>query len=143
MNRLISLLLALTVSAFAAGVNTNAPTVVLKWNWAPRPQDLGGMSTNDYLTNLTFAIYSTPNCTVALTNWPMLTNVAALVAQVGTTNFELAIPIDGQTRFYVGKAKARTQGESDFSGVAVWVPAPPPVQGLGIKVADAVIDPTK
>lgn len=103
-------------TSFAAGTN-NAP-VKFTWTWAPNPLDLGGLSTNDYMTNIAFRLFSSTNINVPLTNWPK-------VAEWPATNYTdghwtNSVVMDAAVRFYVMKAwsgKAGGTGESPFSNL--------------------------
>lgn len=105
-------------------VAEQAKPVWLGWNWNPSVTDMGGLSTNDYVTNFTFRVYSSTNLTVPLTNWTMTAEwpVSQFLAQgpLGSTWTNSLVTMPG-TRFYVMRTYCNkaSEGErlSPFSNV--------------------------
>jgi len=109
------LFLFLAIPALAAGVNENK-TITLGWDYNPEARELGGMSVADYMTNITFRIYSSTNCQIPLTNW-------TITATVAGTNRIAVVPIGDETRFfYCTTYNGRL--ESNPSNVAQWLARP-------------------
>lgn len=95
------------------------------WQWNPNPADLGGLSTNDYLTNISFTLWTTTNVTLPVTSWSSATNwQASSTPNDGTGNWTGVATIDGQTRFYLLTVNALGGGQSPFSNQANWVAKP-------------------
>lgn len=105
--RLIVAALILAGVTVSAAAQTRTATAT--WTFSPPPEALGGMPLSDYLTNITFTIYTHTNCTVPLTNWTVIaTNIPGTLARWPLT-------IDTSTRFFVMKAVDRKGGSSPFS----------------------------
>jgi hypothetical protein len=130
---MLLVILTLCASAFCASAQTTNLNVL--WKWSPDLASLGGLSTNDYMTNLVFTLYSSTNATVPLTNWIVVTNwpaVPFLAQGPPGTMWTNRIAWDQQTRFYVMKAKEVLGGEeSPFSNQAMKLaPLLPGVLGI-------------
>lgn len=119
MKTLAFLLSLIPTLAFAAGPNspaTNGPIKVV-FTWFPDPAQMGGMSTNDYMTNIVgFKIWSTPTLTPQV--WTVVTN---LPAAIGTNTCLLAS--NTNTTFYAATTVG-VSGESPFSNTSVWIALP-------------------
>lgn len=120
-NALLISLISLT--AFATPPQPRS--VPLAWTWTVNPADLGGMSTNDYLTNIVFSLYSVTNCTIPTNQWPVVTNWQAstfpVAADGGWTN---VVVVDTSTRFYLLSVGGVNGSTSPFSNLAVLVATP-------------------
>lgn len=123
MKKLIALSVLIVALSLNAGT-TNVHSVTFGWRWIPATVDFGGLSTNDYLTNIAFRLYTTTNITQPTTLWRVVTNWpgAPLLSQgpLGSM-WTQSLSADGFTRFYALTATstaAPESGESPFSGVA-------------------------
>ena len=132
MKRLSSLALVLVALTVLAVAPTVTPKEV-SFQWRPNPLDLGGMTTNQYYTNIVFNVLSVTDCTIATNLWPIVTNwTASTFPSVDGVNWTNTVTIDGATRFYLIQASNKNGGSAPFSSVATWVPSPP--QGFNPKV---------
>lgn len=73
--------------------------VKLNWEWFPSPQEMGGLSTNDYATNVWFQLWTTTNVTLPLTNWTMIAD--NIPAYPYSTQYTASASIDAAPHFYV------------------------------------------
>lgn len=96
--------------------------VTVTWTWQPTPEEMGGLSTNDYCTNVWFQLLSCTNVTMPMTNWTIvLDNIPSApwktqyVAQVG-------LPSNSGPQFYAGRTLT-VRDKSPFSNVASYVHA--------------------
>lgn len=113
---LLSLLPLLSFAAGPISPATNGPIKVV-FSWFPDPALMGGMSTNDYMTNIVgFRIWSTP--TLVPQVWTIVTN---LPPAIGTNSWVL--PSNTNTTFYAATTVG-VSGESPFSNTAVWIALP-------------------
>jgi hypothetical protein len=102
--RYLVLVLALLALGFSAQPLRNS--VTFAWSYP----------TNELSTNLTFKLYASPDVTVPLTNWAVLTNVVG-------TNLQVTVPLAATNLFFFLTA-SNYWGEGNPSGV-VSTPAPP------------------
>ncbi len=125
MKRIAALLSICAIAALAA--IPFPPKVSVVWKWSPNPADFGGLTTNDYYTNILFILYSSPNCTIPTNLWPVTTNwQASTFPSTDGVNWTNSVNIDGATRFYMISVANGNGGASPFSSVAPWLPTPPP-----------------
>lgn len=124
MKKLIALSFIVCALAVSAGT-TNLHSVTFGWRWIPNTiVDLGGLSTNDYLTNISFKLYYTTNVTQPMSIWKVATNwpAAPLLSQgpLGSM-WTSSVTVDGFTRFYALTAfsSVASEGESPFSNTAL------------------------
>lgn len=118
------LLLLLPFTLLAASPVTAPKQVTFKWSL--NPADLGGLSTNDYYTNIVFQLYSVTNCAIPTNQWPIVAAwSASSFPSPDGVNWTNAVTIDGNTRFYLIQAVNLNGGFGPFSSVSVWVPTPP------------------
>ena len=114
------------ISACLTATAQTPKTVLM--NWHPDPNQMGGLSTNDYLTNIVFVIRSSTDIRTTPTTWQVLTNSEAstYTAQIlAGAPIAITVNIDSITRFYVANATSKNGGVGPFSNVGVWVPGPP------------------
>lgn len=130
MKRLIILSTLLVCGwAHAAGANTNR--VSLGFTWVPLVSDMAGLSTNEYLTNITFRVYSTTNVALPLANWTQLAEWPAVnfLSQGPCGALWISqVTVDGASRFYVARSfssKASGDGLSPFSNTDFQLALPP------------------
>src|SRR5512147_649320 len=74
------LLLTLLIAAsFLCASRSEAATItnVFSFQWQPTPVLMGGLSTNDYFTNVVFRLYGTTNVALPVSNWPLQTTLPA------------------------------------------------------------------
>lgn len=117
-------LLLLSVGLATAPLAATPKPITFKFS--VNPADLGGMSTNDYYTNIAFNVLSVTNCTIPTNQWPVVTNyLASSFPSPDGVNWSNTIVIDGNTRFYLIQAVNLNGGSGPFSSVATWVPSPP------------------
>lgn len=127
-----AVVLAGAIVASAAAAQT---TKIVAFKFLPDPSQFGGMITNDFLTNLVFEIKTSPDCRIALTNWPTLVTVPAqnfanqIIANQWCSN---TVVIDSLTRFYAIRATNYNGGVGPFSNVGVWIPQPIPAYSVSI-----------
>ena len=115
MKRIIGLsVVALALIAIHAA---SPPTqAVAKFNWLPDTNDMAGLSTNDYKTNISAVIYSTPNINQPTNQWPVIASsllVSLVESPAGTYTY--AFPMDGKSRFYAVVMTNGNGGTSPWS----------------------------
>lgn len=98
MKRILLLFCLSSMLARSAPI-TNSVPVLLSWTYP----------TNELSTNLTFYVFSTTNASLAITNWPQLTNV------VGTNTSVQFNMVPGQQFFSIRASNMWQLG--DFSAV--------------------------
>lgn len=110
----------LCLSLCAAPISTN---VTFYFHW-PGPSDFAGMTTNDYMTNIMFYIYSTTNTANPVTTWPLYSTwqgTMFLVQGPIGSQWTNTIPVDFTgARFFSMRAyspRAAGGGYSPFSAV--------------------------
>ncbi len=118
----LATLLLIGLTALSA-VPTGTPRQVT-WFWMPNTNDFGGMTTNQYFTNIVFRLYSVADCTVPTNQWPVIASWLAAGFPAYDGNWTNYVNADGLTRFYLLTAGG-VSGQSPFSNLAVWVPIPP------------------
>lgn len=113
----------IVVAVFAASPVTTSKSITFKWS--PDPADLGGMTTNDYYTNIVFNLLSVTNCAIPTNQWPVVaTFLASSFPSPDGVNWSNNFTIDGFTRFYLIQAANLNGGSGPFSSVFAWVPSP-------------------
>ena len=121
---LASVAIALTILA------VNPPTqVTLQWTWLPDNTQMAGLSTNDYCTNITVLVLSTPNVTTPTNQWPVVASIPVtnLLSQGAPGSlWTLQITMDGLSRFYAIVNTNGNGGASPFSNLAPGLTAPAP-----------------
>jgi hypothetical protein len=124
--RKITALVSLIALAALAVVPTTSPKLVT-FQWKPDPAAFGGLSTNDYYTNILFRVLSVTNCTIPTNLWPVTTQwVASTFPSTDGVNWTNTVVADEVTRFYLIQVANQNGGFSPFSSVALWVPTPQP-----------------
>lgn len=120
MKKLLCLLPLFALPLYAAGTTTNV-TFYFRW---PGPVDLGGLSTNDYMTNITFRLYSSTNASTPINQWQLYSawqGSAFILQGPFNSQWSNTIPVEFTgARFFALKAyspKASGGGESPFSAV--------------------------
>src|SRR4051812_11034877 len=94
------LIALVALSLWAAAPATSPKLVTFKWQL--NPADLGGMTTNQYLTNITFSLLSVTDCTIPTNQWPVITNwLASTFPSADGANWTNAVITDGATRFFL------------------------------------------
>lgn len=112
--------------SFAAG-GPQLQNLFVLFYWPLDPTDLGGLSTNDYMTNIVFNLYSSTNVSAPVQTWPLLLSVPGqsyLPQGLPGSTWSNAINVDSYPRFYVLQVSNQNGGVSPFSQVAPWVPNP-------------------
>jgi hypothetical protein len=123
----LSLLIVSLFALIALGGSVAPQQITFSWTWKPDPNDLGGLSTSDYYTNITFNLWTSTNVTTPTANWVLATNWPASPLTVDSAgNWTASANLDGQTRFYLLTVNALGGGQSPFSNLASWVAKPPP-----------------
>jgi hypothetical protein len=115
---LIGLLLCLAPHSHAANTNT----ITLQMSLTLDSSTFGGLSTNDYLTNITILIYSSPDCTVPTNQWPIVAVYPAsqfLNQGLPPVYWTNQLAVDGATRFYLMQS---TNGNGAFGPFSRVVP---------------------
>jgi len=133
MKKYLALIGMVAFVGLAAGTASNR---TLQFKWAPNPVDLGGMSTNDYCTNITIVAFSVTDCTVPTNLWPAVASwPATYFLNQGPPGSQWAavVQTDQSVRFYMLAATNGSGVASPFSNAATWVPAPPAGVVLGIR----------
>ena len=124
MKRIIGLsVVALALIAIHAA---SPPTqAVAKFNWLPDTNDMAGLSTNDYKTNISAVIYSTPNINQPTNQWPVIAS-SLLVSLVESPPgiYTYSFPMDGKSRFYAVVMTNGNGGTSPFSNLAPGLTGP-------------------
>lgn len=104
-------------TGLAAGTNES---VTLAWTWAPSPGELGGLSTNDYVTNVWFQVLSSTNINTPQNNWTVvLDNVKATP---WSTQYVATVTLTNSTgpQFFAGRTLT-LRDISPFSNIAPYV----------------------
>lgn len=123
MKKLISFLSLAALMGFAASPVITSKQVTFKWS--VDPADLGGMTTNQYYTNIVFNLLSVTNCAIPTNQWPVVAAYpASSFPSPDGVNWTNTITIDGFTRFYLIQVSNQNGGLAPFSSVATWVPSP-------------------
>ena len=124
------LLIGLSAVAVALVVIHAAPpptSVVATFNWLPDTNDMAGLSTNAYVTNITVVFYSTKNINQPTNQWPIIasTPMTPLLLQgpVGS-QWTYSFPIDGKAAFYAIVMTNLNGGASPFSNLAPGLTGP-------------------
>jgi|SRR5579872_528532 len=113
------------VSALAVSLSAAA---TLYFFLPVNPASFGGLSTNDYLTNVTLVLYSSTNAATPMTNWQA---VAAWPASQFLTQgpagswWTSAVPSSATAAFYSLQSTNGSGASSPFSYPAVWLPSSP------------------
>jgi hypothetical protein len=97
-------------------------TVTITTSLALDNTQMGGMSTNDYCTNLVLVIYSSKNITTPTNLWPVVqvTPCSQLLPQgLPPTPWTNALAIDNSTRFYSAQVTNYNNEAGPF--FPVWV----------------------
>jgi len=126
-------LIALAFVAIAVTVAAvNPPTqVILKWTWLPDNTQMAGLSTNDYCTNITVLVLSTPNVATPTNQWPVVASipVTSLLPQGPPGSlWSFQLTMDGLSRFYALVNTNGNGGASPFSNLAPGLT--PPTAGV-------------
>ncbi len=102
------------------------PTMaVATFKWLPDTNDMAGLSTNDYKTNITAVIYSTPNINQPTNQWPVIASAMLLsLVESPPGIYTFAFPIDGKSRFYAVVMTNGNGGSSPFSNLAPGLTGP-------------------
>ena len=118
MKKIIAAIIAIAAVAIAAP-GPNSVTIYFKW--LPDNTQMAGLSTNDYCTNISALVLSTPNVAVPTNLWPVVATlpVSPLLSQgpPGTT-WSTVLQMDGQSRFYAVVMTNQNGGTSPFSNLA-------------------------
>ena len=121
------LLIGLSAIALAIIIHAAPPPTqaVAKFNWLPDTNDMAGLSTNDYKTNITAVIYSTPNINQPTNQWPVIAS-SLLVSLVESPPgiYTYSFPMDGKSRFYAVVMTNGNGGSSPFSNLAPGLTGP-------------------
>ncbi len=122
-------LLSIPVLIVALRIWAAAPPTqaVATFQWMPDPNDMAGLSTNDYCTNITTVIYSTQNVAIPTNLWPAIASVkvSTLLSQGPPgTLWTYQFPIDGKSRFYGFVMTNGNGGTSPFSNLAPGLTGP-------------------
>ena len=116
MKKIIAAIIA--IAAIAASGPSN---VTIYFKWLPDNTQMAGLSTNDYCTNISALVLSTPNVAVPTNLWPVVATlpVSPLLSQgpPGTT-WSTVLQMDGQSRFYAVVMTNQNGGTSPFSNLA-------------------------
>jgi hypothetical protein len=133
-----ALLSALSLGAWGSFADSPTnQTVALAWTWGPNIADMGGLSTNDYVTNVSFKIFTTTDATAPTNLWTIATNVPATSFWTNDANvlqYTVTLACDTATRFYAA-VTSDARADSNFSQVAAYLAAPfpglmqPPTRG--------------
>lgn len=103
-----------------AGTGSTNATLVLQWSWILGDQ--GGLSTNDYLTNIAFRVYCAPN--IASPNWALYTNFYSTnYTFTAPSNFTATVSVSNSLLFFTATT-VTIGGESPFSNRLPILPAP-------------------
>jgi len=122
MKKLFILLLSALAIAFVPGPPT-AKTIWWQWNFDNTM--FGGMTTNQFSTNVFFQVRSVTDCTIPTNSWPVTTNYQASTFLSYNGWWTNKVTADGSTRFYLMSVGV-ANGTSPFSDLFVWVPIQPP-----------------
>ncbi len=102
-------------------------TAVATFTWLPDTNDMAGLSTNAYVTNLTVLFYSTKNVNQPTNQWPIVafTPLTPLLLQgpVGSL-WTYSFPIDGKAAYYALTMTNLNGGASPFSNLAPGLTGP-------------------
>lgn len=96
--------------------------VTLVWTWAPSTNEMGGLSTNDYATNVWFQLVATTNITMPMTNWTVVIDHVPASPWQTQYNAQIGLPSNGAPQFYAGRTMT-LRDVSPFSNVAPYVHA--------------------
>lgn len=123
MKRILCFLTLFGLTCFGAGATTTNVTFAFRW---PGPIDYAGLSQSDFMTNITFRIYSSTNASTPINQWVLYSTwQGALFNTQGPpgSTWTNTIPVDFTgARFFALKAyspNAAGGGESPFSNVAL------------------------
>jgi len=115
------------VGAVALAVVPVTTPKIVSFQWSPNAADFGGLSTNEYYTNIFVRLLGVTNCTIPTDLWPVTTQwQASTFPSVDGVHWTNQVVNDGVTRFYLVSVANGNGGASPFSSVAPWVPVPPP-----------------
>ena len=100
-------------------------TVTINVKWLPDNTEMAGLSTNDYKTNISAVIYSTPNINQPTNQWPVIAS-SLLVSLVESPPgiYTYSFPMDGKSRFYAVVMTNGNGGTSPFSNLAPGLTGP-------------------
>jgi hypothetical protein len=102
-------------------------TAVATFNFLPDTNDMAGLTTNAYITNITVLFYSTKNVNQPTNQWPIVawTPLVSLLPQgpVGSW-WVYSFPIDGKAAFYALTMTNGNGGASPFSNLAPGLTGP-------------------
>jgi len=118
----LSVLLLSAASVLAAGPAT--PKTIW-WKRFFDNSQFGGMTTNQFSTNVNFQVLSVTDCTIPTNSWPVLTNYQASTFLSFNGFWTNTVVADGATRFYLMRVGV-VNFSSPFSDPFVWVPMQAP-----------------
>jgi hypothetical protein len=123
------LLIGLSAIALAIIIHAAPPPTqaVATFSFFPDTNDMAGLSTNDYITNITVVFFSTKNVNQPTNQWPVIasTPLTPLLLQgpVGTL-WTYEFPMDGKSAFYALVMTNLNGGASPFSNLAPGLTGP-------------------
>ena len=130
MKQLIGIAATACALSFAISILYAAPPptqAVATFSYLPDTNDMAGLSTNAYITNLAAVIYSTKNINQPTNQWPIVawTPLTPLLLQgpVGTI-WTYSFPMDGKAAFYALVLTNLNGGASPFSNLAPGLTGP-------------------
>ncbi len=102
-------------------------TATVSFKWLPDTNDMAGLSTNDYCTNITVVFYQTKNINQPTNQWPVVDSVPVpiLLSQgMPGAVWSHQFPVDGKAAFYAIVMTNGNGGSSPFSNLAPGLTGP-------------------